>query len=178
MEPKIKPEDRLLNASELEIVRATRQPEIEQQLSMEELKAVGGRLRQAHDRAKDISARQQREMRGKAGPRGAKPAQDNAGTMAKAQVLREAIKRVEGELCRREEMNTSTPSQTELSRHALELKVSNQAKQHPNPGRSASEGMQKKNRKKPPKVGTTRKEVGRVSQAGKVAQARKDAAER
>jgi hypothetical protein len=41
-------------------------------------------------------------MRGKAEPRGAKPAQDNLGTVAKAQALRGALERVEAELHRRE----------------------------------------------------------------------------
>ena len=170
------PESRALNASELEMVSFT-QYAIEQ-LPIEQLKAVGRRLRQAHVRAKDISARQQREIRGKVDPRGANPTQDNSGTMAKVEVLHEALRRVEDELRRREEMNTATPSQATLSRHALELKLSSQAKERPDPGRSASEGMKKKERREPPKVGTTKREVGRVSQAGKVAQARKDAAKR
>jgi hypothetical protein len=118
-------EARLLKAAELEIVNVTRHPEIEQ-LSVEQLKVVAQRLRRAHDRAKDISARQKREMRGKADPRRTKPTQDNTGTLAKAEVLREAIKRVEVELGRRENMTTATPTQVELSRHALELKLSRQ----------------------------------------------------
>jgi hypothetical protein len=55
-----------------------------EQLPIEQLKAVGRRLRQAHVRAKDISARQQREIRGKVDPRGARPTRDNSGTVAKA----------------------------------------------------------------------------------------------
>ena len=93
-------EDRLLNASEVEIVAATRAPEIEGK-SIEELRHLLPLLRKAHDKAKDIAARQQREMRGKAEPQGAKPAQDNLGTKAKAEVLADAISRVEAELRRR-----------------------------------------------------------------------------
>jgi hypothetical protein len=163
-------ENRLLDASELEIVGATRSPTIEQ-LSMEQLKALAHRLRQAHGRAKDISVRQQREIRGKVDSRGPKRVQDNTGSLAKVQVLFEAIQRVDEELSSRDEINTTMPTQAELSRHALELKLSSQTIQHPDPGRSASEGMQ---RQEPIKIGTTRKEIGRVSQAGKVAQARKD----
>jgi hypothetical protein len=58
----------------------TRSPAIEQ-LSREQLKALVHRLTQAHSRAKDISARQRREMSGKASPRGSKPARDNAGSI-------------------------------------------------------------------------------------------------
>jgi len=90
-------EDKLLNASEADIVAETRAPEIEGK-SPEELRHLLSLLRKAHDKAKDIAARQQREMRGKAEPHGAKPVQDNLGTKAKAQVLQEAILRVDAEL--------------------------------------------------------------------------------
>ena len=177
------PEDRLLSASELEIVAATREPEIGK-LTLDELKSTGRRLRQAHERAKDIGAHQQREMRAKAEPRGAKPARDNTGTLAKAQALLEALHRVDEELSRREkaeadaatatDTDTAKPSQAELARHALELKLAGEADHHPDAGRSSSDGLKAKQRKTPAKIGTTKKEVGRVSQANKVAQARKD----
>ena len=93
-------------------------------------------------------------------------------------MLREAIERVEVELGRRENMTTVTPTQVELSRHALELKLSHQAPTHPDPGRTASEGMRPKERQKPLRIGPSKGEVGRVSQQGKVAQARKDSGNR
>jgi len=166
-------ENRFLDVLEKEMVSGTRSPEIEQQ-SIEELRALTHRLRQAHGRAKDISMRQQREIRGKGNPRGAKRVQDNTGSLEKVRVLFEALQRVDGELARREGLDKKPLSQAELSRRALELKMSSQTVEHPDPGRSASEGMRPKKRKELFKVGTTRKEVGRVSQAGKVAQARKD----
>jgi hypothetical protein len=158
-------------------VNATRHPDIEQ-LSVEQLKGVAQRLRRARDRARDIGSQQKREMRGKADPRGAKPTQDNAGTLAKAQVLGEAIGRVEEELSRRENLTTATTTQADLSRHALELKLSHPAPPHPGSGRLASEGMKSKERQKPLRVGASKGEVGRVSQEGKVAQARKDSGDR
>jgi hypothetical protein len=94
-------EARLLTAAENELVAVTRPPEIESQ-SVDELKSVARRLREAHERAKSIGTRQAREMRGKAEPRGATPAQDNSGTVAKAQALREALDRAEAELSRRD----------------------------------------------------------------------------
>src|ERR1700735_2526403 len=94
-------EARLLTAAELAAGSITRPPDIERQ-SVDELKAAARRLREAHDRAKGISTRQAREMRGKAEPRGAKPAKDNLGTVAKAQALRDALDRVEAELKRRD----------------------------------------------------------------------------
>ncbi len=121
---------------------------------MDQLKSLGKRLRQAHGRTKDIAARQQREMRGKADPHGAGPAQDNTGSMAKVQVLFEAIQRLDAELSRREEADTAHPSQADLSRCALEVKLSGQTEHHPNSGRAASEGKQMKERKTPAKIGT------------------------
>ena len=55
------------------------------------------------------------------------------------------------------------PSQADLSRHALELKLSGQSEHHPDAGRSASEGKQMKERRTPGKIGTTRKEYWAVS---------------
>ena len=75
-------EARLLTAAELDLVAVTRPPEIERR-SVDELKAVARRLREAHDRAKDIGTRQAREMRGKAEPRGATPAKDNSEPSAR-----------------------------------------------------------------------------------------------
>jgi hypothetical protein len=94
-------EARLLSGAENELVAVTRPPEIERQ-SVEALKTAARRLREAHDRAKGIGTRQAREMRGKAEPRGATPAKDNSGTVAKAPALREALDRVEAELSRRD----------------------------------------------------------------------------
>jgi hypothetical protein len=168
-------EARLLSAAELEVVNASRPPAIKQ-ASDEQLKVLAQRLRRARDRAKDVAGRQKRKMRGKAHPRGAKP--NNTGTLAKAQVLEEAIERVEKELNRRENLTTATTTQADLSRHALELKLSHPASPHPGSGRSASEGMKPKERQKPLRVGASKGEVGRVSQEGKVAQARKDSGDR
>ena len=166
-------EARLLSAAELEDVNATRPAAIEQ-ASDEQLKVLAQRLRRSRNRAKDIAARQKREMRGKADPRGTKPTRDNTGTLAKAQVLGEAIERIEEELSRRENLTTATTTQADLSRHALELKLSHPAPPHPGSGRSASEGMKSKERQKPLRVGASKGDIGRVSQEGKVAQARKD----
>ena len=166
-----------LSAAELEVVNASRSPAIEQ-ASDEQLKILAQRLRRARDRAKDIGARQKREMRGKVEPRGTKSSRDNTGTLAKAQLLAEAIERVEEELSRREKLTTATATQADLSRRALELKLSRPTPPHRSSGRSASEGMKPKERQRPLRVGASKGEVGRVSEEGKVAQARKDSDDR
>jgi hypothetical protein len=166
-----------LSDAELEVVKATRPPAIEQ-ASDQQLKVLAQRLRRARDRAKDIAARQKREMRVKAHPRGTKSTRDNTGTLAKVQMLGEAIERVEEELSRRENLTTAATTQTDLSRRALELKLSHPVPSHPGSGPSASKGMRSKERQNPLRVGASKGEVGRVSQEGKVAQARKDSGDR
>jgi hypothetical protein len=113
-------EARLLSAAELKVVETSRPPAIEQ-ASDEQLKVLAQRLRRARDKAKDVAARRKREMRGKAHPRGAKPTRDNTGTLAKAQVLEEAIERVEEELSRRENLTTATTTQAD--QHAMRLSL-------------------------------------------------------
>ena len=170
-------EARLLSAAELEVVNESRPPAIKQ-ASDEQLKVLAQRLRRAREKAKDVAARQKREMRGKAHPKGGKPTRGNTGTLAKAQVLDEAIERVEEELSRRENLTTTTTTQADLSRHALEVKLGHPTSPRSGSGRSASEGMKPKERQKPLRVGASKGEVGRVSQEGKVAQARKDSGDR
>ena len=168
-------EARLLSAAELEVVNASRPPAIGQ-ASDEQLKVLAQRLRRDRDRDEDVAAPEKHKMRGKAHPRGAKP--NNSGRLAKVQVLGDAIERVKEELSRRKNLTTATTTQADLSRHALELKLSRPAPPHPSSGRSASEGMKPKERQKPLRVGASKGEVGRVSQEGKVAQARKDSGDR
>ncbi len=175
MTARVKAEERLLTASELEIVKATRSPAIKG-LTTQQLKSLVSRLRQAHGRAKDISARQRREIRGKADPRGSRRVKDNTGSVEKAKTLLQAKQRVDEELARRVANEKKAVSQAELSRRALEQKRKNQGQQQrPSTQRTASQGMRPKQRKKPVKIGTSRKEIGRVTKAGKVAQARRDA---
>ena len=79
---------------------------------------------------------------------------------------------------KRKNLTAATTTQADLSRYALELKLSHPAAPHPGSGPAASKGKQSKERQKPLRVGASRGEVGRVSQEGKVAQARKDGGDR
>ena len=79
---------------------------------------------------------------------------------------------------KRENLTTATTTQADLSRHALELKLSHPAPPHPGSGPAASKGKKSKERQKPLRIGASKGEVGRVSQEGKVAQARKDSGDR
>ena len=159
-------DDRLLNMAEREMVAQTRPP-IADALTKEELQALGKRLREARDRSRRIASQQQREMRGKSGPRGAAPARDNTGSEAKTAVLVEALKRVTAAL---RKLNRPTPAQ--VLRKALEAKQA-AVPQHPSAGPTASKGM-RATVSKQRSVRVDPREVGRVSKANKVAQAKRD----
>ena len=160
-------EERLLSVAERDMVAQTRPPNIAE-LSQDGLQALGKRLREARDRYRRIAQRQQREIRGKAEPRGVTPAQESAGSFGKTAALVEALKRVTQAL-----RSLRAPTQAQLSRKALEMKQAAAAVHHPGPGRTAAKAMQPKaNGKDMTRVDP--REVGRVSKAGKVAQARRD----
>lgn len=161
------PEDRLLSVAEREMVEQTKPPGAAE-LSKDDLQALVKRLRQARDRARRIARQQSLEMSGKGEPRGATPARDKAGSEAKAEVLVEALQRVTLAL-----RKLTAPTQAELLRKAAERKHASATTQHPGSGRTATKGMQPKASKRPT-VRTDPREIGRVSQAGKVAQRKRD----
>ncbi len=167
MNEHLNPENRLLSVVEREMVEQTKSPALDE-LSKDALRALAKRLRSARDRARRIGRQQKREIRGKADPKGAVPARDNVGTEAKAQVLVEAVNRVAGAL-----RKLNAPTQAELTRKAARMKRAAATPQHPDPGSTASKGMRSKVSRRST-VKLDRREIGRVSQAGKVAQAKRD----
>lgn len=168
-------EARLLSGPEREDVDASRFPRL-LELSRADLQALVKRLREQRDRAQTIGRQQRREMRGKSDARGARPARDDLGTAGKAQVLAQALKRANAELARWSEPEPSPethPTQAELSRKAFAMAQAARAARHPSAGRTAGTGMRSVASDRP----TARmdpREIGRVSQATKVAQARHD----
>jgi hypothetical protein len=129
---------RLLDKTELDLVARTQRGAIGA-LPDDELRDLAAKLRERRDKARDGARRQKREMRGKAEPKGAKPASDNSGTKAKADALTAALKRVGAERTRRAEKEKA-PSQRSLARKALALKQRQSAAQRP-ASRTAGKGM-------------------------------------
>lgn len=163
---------RLLTVSELEAVNLTQDPTIAQ-LPREELQRLSRYLKEARDRARDIARQQRREIRGKSEPRGATPARDNTGTVAKEHVLAQALKRVTQRLRQRDPTESASPLQTTA--------VTKPSGGPPAPGTGRKTGQRstsvKESRAKASKAPTVRmdpREVGRVSKAVKSAQARRD----
>ena len=62
-------------------------------LSPAKLKAATARARELRNKYRDEAARQQREARGKAAPRGTQPAKGNERTLLKAQIFAEVLER-------------------------------------------------------------------------------------
>ncbi len=167
-----KTEARLLDSTERGLVDATHHPEI-CALDLEELRARRRLLREYRDRARDRARQQRREMRGKAEPRAAAEARDNTGTALKDEVLSAALKRLTRAIHRLEEAEARSLSQGEIARRALELRRAGTRRHHPVAGRHAGGGMRPDPHR--PALRTDPREVGRVSQAVRVAQARRDA---
>jgi hypothetical protein len=130
---------RLLDKAELDLVASSQRGAIGS-LPDDELRDLAAKLRERRDKARDGARRQKREMRGKAEPKGAKPASDNSGTKAKADALTAALKRIGAERTRREE-KAKVPSQRSLARKALALKQRQNVAARPM-SRTAGKGMQ------------------------------------
>ncbi|MET0170058.1 MAG: hypothetical protein ABW191_06740 [Aliihoeflea sp.] len=161
-------EDRALSKDEREIVAKTHHPAL-QELEDKELSATIKLLRERRDKASGEVQRRKREMRGKAAPKGNEAATSATGNKLKLEVLATAMRRLNAERTRREELG----SQVALAQQALELKKASDEKDAPKNTRHAHKGMRKaaserrKNLVRP-------METGRQRKAGAVAQAKRD----
>lgn len=99
-------EARLLDADEHALVDQTHHPAL-RGISDRDLSDLIRRLRERRDRARDVSRRQRREIRGKAAPSGTRPASDNSGTKEKGALLAAALKRANKERARRNPVDDS-----------------------------------------------------------------------
>jgi hypothetical protein len=138
-----KHERRLLSADELTLVERTHHPALGQ-LPDQELTELRKLIRERRDRAQDIAARQRRELRGKAAPKGARPAADDSGTREKHRLLAAAMQRLNKEATRRE-AKAVREALAASTMHALELRRAAEATaMRPPAGRSGNEGMNPK----------------------------------
>lgn len=167
----ISTEKRMLTATEFEVVERTHYPAI-LELPEENLSEIVKLLRDYRDKARDRARQQRREMRGKSQPRGAVAARDNSGTERKGEIFASALKRINRELSRIRKAR-SRKVQGEHARRALDMKRRNRIRHHPGSGRTASRPMTLIENPNPT-VAMDPREIGRVSQAVKVGQARRD----
>jgi hypothetical protein len=159
-------ERRLMSDEEFTLVEQTRYPVLGK-LEEGALKDLTQRLRERRDRARDIAHRQRREVRGKSRQATSFEKQD-AGNRQKARVLAEALTRINSERTRRkaEELR-------ENARRALALRQGAEASARPDSGRTPRKGMQKNASTRRDRI-VNPMDAGRISQAGKRAQAVRD----
>jgi hypothetical protein len=139
----IKQERRLLSADELTLVGKTHHPALGQ-LPDQELAELRKLIRERRDRAQDTAARQRRELRGKAAPKGARPAADDSGTREKHGLLAAAMQRLNKEATRRE-ARAARQALVDSATRALELRRADEATAiRPPAGRTGNEGMNPK----------------------------------
>ncbi|MGO4705732.1 hypothetical protein AB4072_08145 [Microvirga sp. 2MCAF38] len=160
-------ERRLLSDDEFELVAQTHHPALGM-LEEPDLSRLTKLIRERRDRAKDIANRQRREVRGKARTSTTFAAKD-LGNRRKAGVLSEALSRLNKENARR----NARARLSENAQKALELKRGVSSKSRPTSGRTAGKGMKPSENKKPERIGSEM-QAGRISQAGKKAQAKRD----
>lgn len=166
-----KDEARALSADELAHVDQSRHPQV-QELSDAALADLIRLLRERRDRAQSEAARRRREMRGKAAAKGARASTDDTGSRLKVEVLAMAMRRLNGEAERRRS-KAGRETLIANARNALALRKLRVSASKGGATRTAGEGMRAVENTKAENL-TRRSEVGRVSQATKVAQAKRD----
>jgi hypothetical protein len=129
----------LLNHEENETIRATHHPAIYDH-DVEALKALRVRLRQMRDKERTLTRQKQREVRGKAEPRGASFPGTPEQPLHRKQVFAAAMKRVNKELARIQKLEART-AHVEAARRALALHRAAQFASYPAAGNTAHEGM-------------------------------------
>ncbi len=165
-----KQEERYLSQDERDLVARSHQPEIAA-LSDEDLAGLRKLLRERRDRATGIARRQRRELRGKAGAKGAAPARDDAGSKLKQSLLAQAMKRLNSEATRRRKKAARSELAANM-RRALAMKQAAAKPSRPK-SRTAGKGMKSSPSRKAEQIADPR-EAGRVSQFVKQGQARRD----
>ena len=115
-----KQEARALSVDERELVEMSRPPAL-RVLTDKQLATLLKRMRVGRDKARTVSERQRRELRGKATARGAKPVRDDEGSKLKLSILSAALRRLETETARRDRVQAKS-ALVESARKALALK--------------------------------------------------------
>ncbi|TDR93011.1 hypothetical protein [Enterovirga rhinocerotis] len=131
-------QDRLLSQDELDLVQRTRDQAL-RDAGHSELTSLRAVIRERRDRARATASRQRREMRGKAEPKGARPAAGNVGTVGKYDLLTSALKRIGNELRRRTQSSKAT--QSRHAQRALSMKNAAPSTSTKPDDRTADEGM-------------------------------------
>ncbi|MEA3543550.1 MAG: hypothetical protein U9R77_15735 [Pseudomonadota bacterium] len=165
-----KAERRFLSHEDWEVVRQTHHPEIYQQ-SRDDLDNLRKRLRTLRSRERTKLRQTEREVRGKADPRGGSFPGNVDQPRRRKQIFAGALKRVNAEVGRLRKIEAQH-ALTQAARRALAMRTSGESFLPPNSDMAHS-GMRAKPSDRRRKHVTGRR-IGSVSQANKNAQARRD----
>jgi hypothetical protein len=161
-----------LNHAEFELIELTHHPAI-YELSPDELHALKLRLREQRNKERALAKQKQRELRGKAEPRGKSFPGTADRPLQRKQIFAAALKRTNKELDRLHKLEARA-AHVEAARAALAQHRAAKFVHHPPAGPTPHDGMQ-------PRVSIRRhtrvpgSKVGSISQATKIAQAMRDA---
>jgi hypothetical protein len=165
-------ERKFLDRDELAVVEPTHHPHLVE-LDASELREMRGRLRDLRSKAQTVARHKRREVRGKAPARavGASGSYDHAAR--RKQIFSQALRRTNRQLQRLEHAEARASTVAGAQR-ALALKRRVQTPERPGPGRHPRSGM-RANPSLRRAMEVDPAMIGRVSQAGKVFQAKRDA---
>lgn len=166
-----KRERSLLSHDERETVRVTHHPAIYEH-DVEELQALRVRLRQLRDKERTLVRQKQREVRGKAEPRGGSFPGIAELPLHRKQIFSAALKRVNKECGRIHKLEAKT-AHVEAARRALAMRRAAQFAPYPAARNTAHEGMQPlpSTRRR---MTVSRAKIGSISQRTKIVQATRD----
>jgi hypothetical protein len=165
-------ERRFLDRDELALVGPSHYPQLAE-LEAAELQQIRGRLRDLRDKAQTVARHKRREARGKGPPRAAGASGSYEHAARRKQIFSQALRRTNRQLQRLDHA-TALARTMQGAERALALKRRAQTPERPDPGRRARSGM-RPNPSLRRAMGVDPAMVGRVSQAGKAAQAKRDA---
>jgi hypothetical protein len=161
----------LVNHGEQGVILNSHHPEI-YALDLAGLKTLQGQLRQMRDKERSLARHKQRERRGKAEPRGGSFPGTVEQPQKRKQIFASALKRVNKEVQRAHNLEARAAN-IEAARRALEMRRAANFRTYPASGDTPNPGMiSRPSRRRMTKV--SGKRIGSVSQATKVAQARRD----
>jgi hypothetical protein len=161
----------LVSHEEYGVIQASHHPEI-YALDLSGLEKLRSRLQHMRDKEQTLARQKQRERRGKAEPRGASFPGTTEQPLQRRQVFANALKRVNKEVNRIRNLEARAAN-VDAARRALAMRRAANFSVYPAAGDTANNGMNPRpGRRRLTKV--SGKRIGSISQATKVAQARRD----
>lgn len=165
-------ERRFLSQEELSVVGTTHFPQLSE-LDVGELRETRSRLRDLRDKARTIARHKRREARGKGPARAAGASGNSEHATRRKQIFSQALKRTNHQLERIEHAQARARTAAGYQK-AMALLRRAESAERPGAGRHAHPGA-RSNPSLRRAMAADPAMVGRVSQAGKAAQARRDA---